>query len=473
MSSNDDADESKIEELEKRIDEMEAGGESDGWSVQDLTQLGLTRREALYILGAIAAGYTFREAFLRATAPAEAGSKEVGAVGTADKPVDIFVEDLIGPEGVNPVTFLNDIQAGSGKLNIQTGMSTPAVDTGELTGTFPGKVIAISNGEVVASIDPSTTSAPLQDAIDAVNTSGDGQGAVIVPDGIETAGDLNGFSQMSIIGRAPKTTVTLTDTTVPLIDAATKADSRDCYWDRLRLTGPGPTAGTQPAISFGANVAQFNIGSLWLNDWDVGASGIIDCSAGHAFGSRWGYIRCSNSDGRVLDIESGGSILEIGGISAYNNTAQDVVRNVNGQKLKIGWLNCGGSIGAAAHLDGEAIDQFSIGSINYEPTGSVGSTIVNCKEEATTFLGPIHANDAGGAFTIDQIVDLLFQNRDNVIAPIRADPNVTLNNNVINVSKDPAGESWYFGPSGDISVSHGGTQEGEVRSLATAGTGNG
>jgi len=59
--------EQRIDALEQRIGELEAQiDESQGsdWGVETFRELGLGRREALVAAGAVAAGYTVREAIL-------------------------------------------------------------------------------------------------------------------------------------------------------------------------------------------------------------------------------------------------------------------------------------------------------------------------------------------------------------------------------------------------------------------------
>lgn len=389
MSSNDDADESKIEELEKRIDEMEAGGESDGWSVQDLTQLGLTRREALYILGAIAAGYTFREAFLRATAPAEAGSKEVGAVGTADKPVDIFVEDLIGPEGVNPVTFLNDIQAGSGKLNIQTGMSTPAVDTGQLSVrdagdtariaqmAVDGAIVPVAPGLGAGDAIPVSDDNPLNDAISDVATAGGGY-VILPPEPISQLNPITTKTKVGIRGCRGASQVNL-DSTAGSLFRTDGGDVREAVFCDFKVNGAG--VGSHTADCLDLNTGRWIDCSFERLQFGNVQGQAFNFEAAPGFQTKFTHIRWSNIDAgaenAVFEWDGGAHApLSFANWAVYpDDTASgadstifiDSVNNAAEAQVSLhGYMNIGGTAGT--FIERNYNNYVISATVNWEPS---------------------------------------------------------------------------------------------------------
>jgi len=109
MSSS--TDEEEVEKLRERVHELEdvvedlttgatSATDDQGreWNVGDLLELGLSRREALFAIGALASGYAFREAIVSAIGTAEAAEAE-GAVGSQSQPLDIYANRLLDPSG--------------------------------------------------------------------------------------------------------------------------------------------------------------------------------------------------------------------------------------------------------------------------------------------------------------------------------------------------------------------------------------
>jgi hypothetical protein len=97
--------------------------------------------------------------------------------------------------------------------------------------------------------------------------------------------------------------------------------------------------------------------------------------------------------------------------------------------------------------------------------------VVRAEERGRVELGSVVANGASGLNSVDQIVELGYNNANNIIHSTYAQ-STTVNNNQINITREPAGYSWYFGTGSDIANSAG-SSTGYVRSLATAGSGNG
>ena len=408
------------DELEQRVDQLE----------DQLSKMLPGRRGVLKGLGAAALG----GAAVGGATGGAAGQSAAGQIGTESEPVDV--------------------EAAS--------VAAQSVSTNDLNGAYPSRVRAITADGVAGTFDKNGGS-PIQDAIDAINAA-TGNGTILIPDGTDTAGNLTGFDQMSIIGQRPKTAVSLSDTTVPLI--STSGGARDCYWDRLRLLGPGPASGSESAIEFTSQVANFHIGRMWFGDWDP-ATDIIDMQNGGPFGSVWQFIRADNSTGPFVNSSNSGQTLKIGIIESYLNDVSDVVKAGGGQQFIIGQISVGGSADRALTSTVSENQFVKVGYINYETTGSNGGTAVFCRQSANTIIGHIRINST----TVDRAVNMGFDNGNvTILTPIRNDG--TINNSPIEISKTPAKESWYFGPASDVGNTAG-SSTGLVRSLTTAGDGNG
>lgn len=104
----------RVQELEQQLDALTTKIEDSSgreWSVSQLvTQFNLTRRQALGVLGLLAAGVSLPGALTRIAA---AGTDEAGQIGTANKPQDLWVEDVYDKNG-NAVMEL----PGDGSISI-------------------------------------------------------------------------------------------------------------------------------------------------------------------------------------------------------------------------------------------------------------------------------------------------------------------------------------------------------------------
>jgi len=105
--------EARVAELEEQLDDLKTAGDvatdAQGrqWSAADFMNVGLTRRQALGAIAALASGAALHEAFQQAVGVAEAaGSSQVGTIGEPGSPVDAYIEDLYDTND-NPVLEFN------------------------------------------------------------------------------------------------------------------------------------------------------------------------------------------------------------------------------------------------------------------------------------------------------------------------------------------------------------------------------
>jgi len=147
-SPNDTVDVSNAEEARVREivrDELSVQDEDGGsWSVYDLMDIGLTRRQALYALGLIGAGYSVTQAAISAMSESAEAAQGTGNLGTASNPLDTVYANRLGTssEPVQSATVQSldagQIQVGSQNALIsvaasgQVGLTSgdASVDTG-------------------------------------------------------------------------------------------------------------------------------------------------------------------------------------------------------------------------------------------------------------------------------------------------------------------------------------------------------
>lgn len=186
----------RVERLESSIESLHADTEQatdqEGreWTIERFLQLGLTRREAVLALGAIASGYAFREALLSAVGTVEAGSDQVGTIGTPTEPVDIVAEDIqsesvstgeinntLEPEPGEVQTALDNARdAGDVTVRLHSGKTYDPADTldvwSDVTLDYNGAVIVPTTDQDILNVHPgSTVLNPRHDTTDITFTS--------------------------------------------------------------------------------------------------------------------------------------------------------------------------------------------------------------------------------------------------------------------------------------------------------------
>lgn len=115
MSSDKSNLQKRVEQLEKKQQQLEEGAiDAQGrkWSVSDFLNMGLTRRQALSAIGAMAAGATLGTAIRESIGTASAAASDTdsdGDIGTPSDRVDIFAEGIdansVNTQQVNDIVF--------------------------------------------------------------------------------------------------------------------------------------------------------------------------------------------------------------------------------------------------------------------------------------------------------------------------------------------------------------------------------
>lgn len=141
---------------------------------------------------------------------------------------------------------------------------------------------------------------------------------------------------------------------------------------------------------------------------------------------------------------------------------------VNAGSLHAQTLSLGGTVAT-----GLRAGRARIGRVHWEPLGKNSNSyqIIQTGNKPVIIGEVVVLEDAQTSNGFEHVFVLDTNNQNAILGPVQG--NATPNTNYISINADPAGESWYFGPSSHINVDHGGTTEGELRSLTSAGTGNG
>jgi hypothetical protein len=278
---------------------------------------------------------------------------------------------------------------------------------------------------------------------------------------------------LNIIGWGQEaSTIKFTDLTSKGFEVAPTGGTVRGLWDGFVLSGSDATnrSNGTPAIDIKSTAWGFNIGRVSFDEW---ADPIVHIN-GPLFGSRWHSLHMENNLGKGLQIDNCGPQNRIGLLDFGKNGDNPViVQDLPGAQIQIGSVNIGSPGGTTPiQLKDTSRGHLTLGSANWEPTDNVNTaSVVDLAGDGYVLVGHIHAN-AGSASSpsVDSIVSLAGNNANNIIMPLKS--SMTVNNSKVDIASQPDGESWYFGPSGDITNSAASSTN-LVRSLATAGNGNG
>lgn len=345
-----------------------------------------------------------------------------------------------------------------------------------------GYVVPVAKGlDVTDVVDPSSTSSPVQDAIDkiaAANTSGvvylppgttSEPGPITIPHearGINIQGtgfstDRPGNCVLQITGDNPGFDVSGWGWKFASLDGFTLMGSGQSY----------------PALHFNgsANPRMFHIGSLRFSRWNDETRGVMWYDDASPFSCRFETLMFEATAGPCINFDNKDPLaVKIDNMYPNGSTQDPVIKcNTQSPSIVIDLCNVGGAHNRV--LDFATMTQngyVQVNFINYEPN-LVSSIKTVCKlgGRGYTYLPQIVVNGFSDLNQVDQVVDLAWANGNNIIGQIGNNGNVDIRNNLINVTRKPEYPSWYFGPSSDIQNSAG-TSTGLVRSLASAGTGN-
>lgn len=323
----------------------------------------------------------------------------------------------------------------------------------QVTAARKGNVVPVARGLTeAASIDPTGTDTPVDDAFRRVDEVGEsrGFGAVLLPPEVVTeAGPVVPSQYTSLLGWGANTSgIRFTDQRADGFNIGTLNDGKFVRLDGFTLLG-GRERKAGSAIHFDngeSNPRHFDIGSLSFRNW---VDPVIHLERGGPFGCVWHHLDFGfgQNDGREIVFGRNESFLgsQVGHISGGNRTGDPVITtNFSGARFNLGYLNIGGSAGAALKLQTTWNGYVSVNGINYETGTDETSSIVQIDGPAATHIDHVKNTDA----TVDSIVRLGRKNAHNMIG--RVQNTETVRRGKIEITDQPAGPSFYFGSSEDF-----------------------
>jgi hypothetical protein len=344
----------------------------------------------------------------------------------------------IGVEGAVPnaaegfgLSTPDDANVGG---TLRAGAIRSALGDAQIQAAFDGLVVPVAPGLGLAdAVDPSTTTTPVQDAIDAIDATGWyldewSPGAVLLPTGtIEEAGPLTHTLTKTFLGWGIHATeLRFPATDAPAIEqvpiSGWPGDCMRTYWDGIRFHGVDGAARTAPAVRIDEDLVRaFNVGRIAFQEWND----VIVHRGGTWYESHWDWVTAEDVYGRSIVVENvpfGGSAWTIDKLNCYrDNGAGRVIdaRGSHGGNVMIRDFHVqvnadgtnGGSGPPAVEVDGPTTGRFQIDNLHYETTVGLDLPAVvrlgggtQYRIDMVDILGP---NDQSGeSLVVDHVVAL-------------------------------------------------------------------
>jgi hypothetical protein len=468
---------------------QEAADSSDG---RDIGRRDFMKSLAALGGSAVVAGTGTSALSGQATAQSSAESGQVGAPSST---VDVYGDDVyavnLGVSGDTVTETHTDevitqyLSTPGNDNEYELGVDIPGGGGSQgsslLTDLGNGLVAYVGDG-VSGTVDPESSSSPVQDAIDAINGTTSSGGTVILPPGItEDTGPITGLASISLQGVHAATEFAGDRASVLKITGANAGitmgdfdNTKHSHIGKFTLAGSGQS---YPAIDFtGATKPRmFNMGRMRFENWRDSTRGVIHFNNAATFSGKWENLMLENNDGPGIFFDGNDPLaIKIENLYTDGDTADPAILCENrSPRIGIDFLNIGGAHSTAASFNTLTSNgYYKCDFTNYEPDSITSSTTVYDLEGlGEVHLGHVEANGFSGFSDVDQIVDLGFQNGNNWIKRLQA-KSVTINNNLIRISDTPSERSYYYGDASDID-NVAGSSTGLVRTLAAAGAGNG
>lgn len=398
--STDEPDAEDLAEAFPHVAKLEQQLKEADIDVGDIPQRkGTTRRDllagsaGLLGLGGILTG---------ASGTAQAGDDQAGQFGTQAAPQDGYVEDLYDKNG-NRVAEL----PGDGSLDVLQDVSAESVSTGGLSSklnngqyqsAIDGLVVPFADGVgVVDAVNPSSTTTPLQDSIDAIDAAADG-GVVHLPAGVVQFSSALDFKGNQIVfdglGNTPQTEEEGISTiefagSGSTSNHAVEVDGTDdgSGFRNVTIKGPGSGSTVGNAIRFTGNPEGFRLSNVTFSAW--GSEPVIE-SVDKPFDMNWGKVEYHDIGGGFMLLNDLGPNNRI---DMLRTRGGEYILDQRNGSIQIDTINSGGDPGAGGPSDemirthgGLEFDYW-----NFEPSGTFdGTTLLYHKFSNTpTRLGRV------------------------------------------------------------------------------------
>jgi len=403
---------------------------------------GVSRRGLLYGLsglGALGGGLALGSSD---SAPVESAQAQTasGQVGTTDRHVDVYANDIIGANSIDADEILNSI------------------DDSAIQSQWDGLISLVGpNLGMQDAIDPSSSSNPIQDAMDAL--AAENGGSMLLPPGevISCSTEVNPRSNVSIFGGTPGWNDGTFIRFAPDVNGFNFDEGvRAATYDGINIQGASDD-GTSNSTGYGIRVSSgdsgdIRFGNVMLSNWANYAIRVLS----PAFQIGFGNLRMWNIDAgdvvSMIRLDADNPAITFDNLSAYGSdhisgSDSRVLRTDNGSaQVSIDNLNLGGTIGqVASNFGGGRIE---IDFANYLPDNqnSAPTALFNLNSQDYCRIGGVRM----GRGATDYVYELNNSPDNKILGVVEDWENPTINEGLVTAWESPAGRCFYWGDSGEV-----------------------
>lgn len=319
--------------------------------------------------------------------------------------------------------FVYDTRSDSWSTALHAG---GIVDGQAVQSGLDGSVVAVAPGlGVVDAIDPATTNTPVQDAVDAIDATGNGRlnqhsggGVLLPPTTITRNGPaVTGLGSKTVRGWGASSVVNVNQNGDSFIQCSGRPENgmrvylTDFVIDGGLSAGRGPDGRTNGSAieATNSNLSAgrgFNIGRLLFTRW-YGNDPVINFRAAQPYSCNWQWMRAEDYAGSFIHSSAGWFDMTLGNVFAYCRPGAEDHPVVDIPKLggpsHIQSINVGGNVRRGLYVDktDNGHTYLSVGHINLEPgQGSGGALNPSVANAPVEIYG--HTGFRLGGLTIDE-----------------------------------------------------------------------
>jgi hypothetical protein len=375
---------------------------------------------------------------------AQAGSSQVGTIGTTSKPVDVVAEDV-------------------------TSQSL-AVHGGEMQSALDGLVVPVyDDGGVENAIDPTSTATPMQDAVDeiAANATG-GAGTVLLPPGVvqedttidhETGVSFQGVGMPKRGATAGGSVIEIQTGGADGISLGANSTGK-ARFDGFVLRGQGDNSTGADGITC-TGASNVHIGQVMVQDFYGQA---WNQTSGTLFQAQVDHLMAYDLDaGDARGVFGFGSALALNvrALTAYptatTSGANSNILPLGNAKACFETLNLGGSAGKVLGSGTDTNQSIRLGYVNYEPSDqrSEPSELVDIEGHNTRVDTVIINGASGTGVSVQDVYWVLNSPANYRIGTVNVTNGASISRDIVRVLNDTAAPGIHEGESTDINNASG------------------
>jgi hypothetical protein len=321
--------------------------------------------------------------------------KAAGAIGTAGLAAGGSAFALTGSAAADASTSDSDPDVGtpSNRADIwAAGVDANVIDAGDLKGKYPSKVRVVNaDGNDVATVDPSNTSTPVNDALN-IAAPVSGATVIVPPAGVTEDATITSKEDTILRSHGINSKIEVAESVSDLVDVG---DNHFQIRD-VQITGSdadlnGPTG--RRGITFSASSRAFSMHNVRISSF-IGR-GYHEPSTVAPFEHVHGYVNITNVDAggeeALFDVDSTGranriACLAVGPADDNSAADSDIIDISNSQSWTFGAVNVGGSAGRILNETGAK--HAMIMESNYEPStqNSTPGSVFRIAGRGNTFI---------------------------------------------------------------------------------------